>query len=351
MHQYPIFISDLLSAAYTIVYFGIFFVRKYQGYITSDMYRRSYFPFFDYRFIIMGLMDATGQILGIYAARDISGYLITLLPQGIIPMTMITCIILLGTRYNLGQVIGASVLISGIAIMLIPDFIHRTSSGAWYWALIYFISSLPNAISFTLKEMVFAQYPGDKMDIFVVNSFDSIWQLVFTVGFLPFLGLGVVKFDDMGDYIHDGFKCLVGMPHHECDGMPWPTVIYISVNLTWNICILLLVKYGGAVLTFIALAVILPLSNLLFMVDWPLIHSEAFNKYNIGSLVVVLLGLFIYRYFSVSKKPQNNEALDLEVRKSLVESEDTAPPGTYFDPHSGNFREVTRETSINASSI
>jgi hypothetical protein len=34
-----------------------------------------------WKFVIMGLCDALGYVLGIFAARKITGYLLTLLPQ------------------------------------------------------------------------------------------------------------------------------------------------------------------------------------------------------------------------------------------------------------------------------
>src|SRR3954467_15581516 len=114
------------------------------------------------------------------------------------------------------------------------------------------------------------------MDIFVVNSMDSLFQLMFTLLFLPLIavpGFGAIKFSDFGSYINEGFHCLVGISLNEkessCDGMPYATIIYVCVNLSWNISILLLVKKGGAVLTFISLAVSLPIANLAFIADWP----------------------------------------------------------------------------------
>jgi len=109
------------------MYFSIFAVRYCMGIITRDMVIGPKFPYIDYRFIIMGLMvslfllmslfiqllvplpsqDATRQVISIYCAGELSGFLITLLGQGVLPMTMIVAFILLKTRYSWGQLAGA----------------------------------------------------------------------------------------------------------------------------------------------------------------------------------------------------------------------------------------------------
>ena len=115
-------------------------MRYCRGIITKDMVIKRTFPWIDYKFVIMGLMvslsvflksvdlfalqDATGQILGIYAAREISGFFLTLLSQGQIPMTMIITFVLLKARYNLAQIAGVFILITGVIVTLIPDMVN-----------------------------------------------------------------------------------------------------------------------------------------------------------------------------------------------------------------------------------
>jgi len=175
--------------------------------------------------------------------------------------------------------------------------------------------------------MVFENRPD--MDIFVVNSMDSLFQLMFTLLFLPLVavpGFGAIEFSDFGSYINEGAHCLVGISLDKskstCDGMPWATMIYVCVNLSWNISILLLVKKGGAVLTFIALAVSLPMANLAFILDWPLLPGSGFTipegPLDLVALVVVLTGLTIYRIFAIiQKKRLEREKAEKERLKAL----------------------------------
>eukprot|EP01088_Endostelium_zonatum_P015605 TRINITY_DN3915_c0_g1_i1.p1 TRINITY_DN3915_c0_g1~~TRINITY_DN3915_c0_g1_i1.p1 ORF type:complete len:477 (+),score=65.54 TRINITY_DN3915_c0_g1_i1:158-1588(+) len=312
MHHYPLLISDVLSLTYAVVYLGVFFFKRFALHtITPEMYRP-----FNWRFVAIGLCDATGQVLGIFSASHISGYLTTLLPQGMIPMTMVLCFILLRQRYNLGQVLGALLIIAGAIIVIVPEF-KSGASATVYWAIIFFFSTLPSALSFTLKEVIFRQ---KETDIFVVNSLSAIFQLIATALYLPIVLIPGVNslhltFHNLPQYVSDGFQCFAGHKvelhnasseeHNSnsevdsCHGMPYATLIYVTVNLSWNITILLLVKQGGAVLTFIALAVIVPLSNLAFLIKWPLLGAAKFNGWDILALGVILVGLVIYRIFSV----------------------------------------------------
>ena len=184
------------------------------------------------------------------------------------------------------------------------------------------------------------------MDIFVVNSMDSLFQMIFTLLFLPLIaipGFGAIEFSDFGSYISNGAHCLIGISktsESSCDGMPWATMIYICVNLSWNISILLLVKKGGAVLTFISLAVSLPIANLAFIFDWPLLPGSGWQvpevPLDIVALFTVLLGLTIYRVFSILQKRRLDREKEEQERlkaleKGSIQDVETAEAGKRND--------------------
>jgi len=163
------------------------------------------------------------------------------------------------------------------------------------------VSVVPNAISFVLKESVFHDMP--KMDIFIVNSMDSIFQLIFTLALFPIVmipGFGGVPFNQLFEFITQSSYCFAGQnivyPYADsCKGEPYLTLFYVAINLTWNISLLLLLKKGGAVLTFIAAAVSLPIAHLAFAFNWPLLGSSPIQLTDIFALLAVLAGLVVYR--------------------------------------------------------
>jgi len=307
MGNYPTFISWFITVSYCLLYWSILLIRRYQGYITNEMIN---YPKI-WKFVLMGLMDALGYVLGIFGARAISGYLLTLLPQIIIPTTMLISMFpWVGARYNLLQVFGALLLISGEIISLVPDFKSGTHATI-YWAIVYMVSVVPNAISFVLKESVFHDMP--KMDIFIVNSMDSIFQLIFTLALFPIVmipGFGGIPFDQLFVFIQQSSYCFAGQnivyPYQDtCLGEPYLTLLYVVINLTWNICLLLLLKQGGAVLTFIAAAVSLPIAHLAFAINWPLLGSSSIALTDIFALLAVLAGLIVYRSAQVLRDWRN----------------------------------------------
>jgi len=174
------------------------------------------------------------------------------------------------------------------------------------------ISTLPNAISFTLKELVFMKKKD--LDIFVVNSHTSLFQLVLWPIFVPL----TLLFKQTGSqplliYVKHGFECFVGMTPddhstQDCSSYPWPYVIYISINLLFNIVLLVLLKRASALLGFMAIKAILPLSVLLFYFKWPLIGPTSLNLFVVGGLIVILFGLGLFRYTTITKKRYPTES-------------------------------------------
>lgn len=79
--------------------------------------------------------------------------------------------------------------------------------------------------------------------------------------------------------------------------------------MAWNICLLRLLKIGGAFYTFIAGAAALPLAESMFNVSWPLLPAAPFSWWQIGGLAVILGGLILYRYATVVRERREKALL------------------------------------------
>ena len=69
------------------------------------------------------------------------------------------------------------------------------------------------------------------------------------------------------------------------------------MNILYNICFLMSIKYGGTLLTFITNTVTFPLSTLLFTcgISWPLLGSSVrLNGWILAGLIVEVTGIFWY---------------------------------------------------------
>lgn len=184
---------------------------------------------------------------------------------------------------------------------------ESSSVGHLGYATIAFFGTAPNALSFTLKELVFQK--RRKLDIFVVNSTSSLFGLILWPAFLPL----TLLFDQtngmpFGKYMLDGFYCFIGRYENnanskfDCSSMPYPWLVYMAFNLVYNIALLLLLKKASALQAFMAVKAILPVSFLLFYFKWPLIDSSPINVFIIVGLVLVIAGLIMYRLSTISKE-------------------------------------------------
>jgi hypothetical protein len=64
----------------------------------------------------------------------------------------------------------------------------------------------------------------------------------------------------------------------------------------------MLLKLASALLGFMVIKAILPISVILFYFKWPLIQPETFSGYILGGLIIILTGLFLFRYTTVLKE-------------------------------------------------
>lgn len=219
---------------------------------------------------------------------------------------MICAILLLGTRYTYWQVWGASVILGGTMICLFANGWESSTVGHLGYATIAFFGTAPNALSFTLKELVFQK--RRKLDIFVVNSTSSLFGLLLWPIFLPLtLLFGQTNGMPFGKYMLDGLYCFVGKyemtsSKFDCTSMPYPWLVYMAFNLAYNVALLLLLKKASALQAFMAVKAILPVSFLLFYFKWPLIDSSPINAFIIVGLITVIAGLIMYRLSTISKE-------------------------------------------------
>jgi hypothetical protein len=100
--------------------------------------------------------------------------------------------------------------------------------------------------------------------------------------------------------------------------------MYICINLTWNICLLLLLKRGGAFYMFIAITASLPIAENLFSVDWPLLPATPFSWYHIGGLIVILFGIICYRIVTMRKEKREKAEAEQRLASSGLNAD--APP-------------------------
>jgi hypothetical protein len=161
-----------------------------------------------------------------------------------------------------------------------------------------------------LKEAVFIdgaeRLKGMRPDIFVVNSFGSGFQAFFVFLLLPFLSnLRGIKFAELPGYVNGGAECFlnVGESPIDCGGAPFLPLLFIVVNMAFNISLLNLVKMSSALVASLTSTSAVPISIYILSLPLPYIPhgAELSTSFVIGA-VVMLMGLILYNLPHSSSK-------------------------------------------------
>lgn len=248
-------------------------------------------------------------------------------------------------HYRWTHLVGAALIIGGIVTALVPQLIDPSKGGqtAPGYAIMFFLAVIPTAISNVYKEIAFK---GTDLDIFLVNAWVATFQ--FIIGF-PLLPISVLPEKNPlaslkalpGEFL-DGFLCFFGQgPDGDLCVQRLVMVhilVYLAINVFYNIFILAILKYGSATLLQISSALLLPLANITFTIkgimnEFPNYTPEAWvqsppvppdyvprppgtlptptenppqlnvyysslSPYDIGGLVIILVGIIFYRALS-----------------------------------------------------
>jgi len=333
MERYPLFLTILQTFNYVIVYGIILAFRIEHNHdtsnandrdrpVTKEMLQIRKMPF-----LWIGLWDSLGDLLGNSAIGKLPGYQPPLLAKLNIVFTALFSRALLGERYNQQQIFSMGVVICGSIVTLIPlvwDAILTSNSGSngeddgigddnssnplssLFYVAVYISSVAPTALGFVLKEQVFREYERSfDLDIFVVNTYTAIGGLLCqALFFVPLAGLSGVPYSEISQYMGKGYHCFTNDFHNDsieyddaCRGSPLAPVLYLAVNILYNIYFLMSIKHGGTLLTFITNTVTFPLSTLLFTcgIAWPLLGSSSrLNGWIVVGLLVEITGILWY---------------------------------------------------------
>jgi len=264
-----------------------------------------------------GLMDGMGTFLSSVAAASVPGSDQTLLNQTLIPVTIVAAMIFLRARYSKGEILGAMIILGGAALTIVPSVLDASQGSLkWYAALVYFSSNIPMAFSAVYKEWAFK---NETVNVFYLTFYVSVYQFLISFLFMPVLGLpgfGGIAFDEIPKSLWEGLRCYAGYNTFATDNctdlrpLLWLSS-YSFVNFFYNVIGLFLTKVGSAVLSSVAYAIRLPVTNIIFAIC-PIMGSqcEPFNGFSVAGLVVVVLGFALYSY-SMRQSQARQELLEV----------------------------------------
>ncbi|KAK4355000.1 hypothetical protein RND71_027194 [Anisodus tanguticus] len=311
LKNYPFFLAQLATFGYVLVYFSILYLRYHAGKVTDEMLSLPKFPF-----VAVGLLEALAAASGMAAGAILSGATIPILSQSFLVWQLLLSFIFLGRRYSLNQLFGCFLVAVGVIVTVASG----SSAGSLmeagvFWSLLMIVSFLFQAADTVLKEVIFLdaarRLKGGTVDLFVVNSYGSAFQAVFICLLLPFLSkLWGVPFIQLPNYLRDGAACFlnIGTLSGGCDGAPLLPLLFIIVNMGFNISLLHLLKISSAVVSCLASTVSVPMSVFLFTLPLPYLGvASSLPPGFIAGAIILVLGMLVYTWRPSSSRLKNQE--------------------------------------------
>lgn len=258
----------------------------------------------------MGLLDSLAGIMGVFAVNYITNSsIIVLVQQSAIPISMVISSVSLGARYTTNQYVGAAVVILGIIAVLVPSFFSTTAAVPGEapqlpWIALLILACIPMCLSSVYKEKALGEVD---IDVIYLNGWVAVFQVIAAIPLcFPSAFVTGLAMDEIWPNMYDGFLCWFGIDSisqasgnlvvDDCAMSPFYVNIYIAFNVVFNILIIVILKHGSANIMWMASTVIVPLSNVVFSLNFMPNHTTLRAADWVG-LVVIMTGLVIYRFF------------------------------------------------------
>ncbi|KAK1670056.1 hypothetical protein QYE76_058215 [Lolium multiflorum] len=306
LRQYPFFLAQFATFGYVVVYFSILYLRYQAGTVTDEMLSLPQKPF-----ILVGLLEALAAAAGMASGAVLSGASIPILSQTYLVFQLLLSAIFLKRRYRVNEITGCFLVTVGVVITVASGSGAGASlqSTGILWPLLMILSFFLQAADTVLKEIIFIDaaknLKGGSVDLFVVNSYGSAYQAIFMCLLLPFLSkLWGIPFHLLPTYIRDGAACFLNMGSLSsgCDGAPLLPLLFVLVNMGFNISLLHLLKISSAVVSCLASTFSVPLSIYAFTLPLPYIGvASTLPPGFVAGAVVLIAGLLMYSL----PQPQN----------------------------------------------
>ncbi|XP_017983859.1 PREDICTED: protein CLT1, chloroplastic isoform X2 [Theobroma cacao] len=291
LKHYPFFLAQLATFGYVLVYFSILYLRYHAGIVTDEMLSMPKAPF-----LAVGLLEALAAATGMAAGAILSGASIPILSQTFLVWQILLSIIFLGRRYRVNQLVGCFLVAVGVIITVASGSGSGFSlkEAGIFWSLLMIVSFLLQAADTVLKEC-------GSVDLFVVNSYGSAFQALFICLLLPFLSkLWGIPFSQLPNYLKDGAACFLnisGTISSGCDGAPLLPLLFVIVNMGFNISLLHLLKISSAVVSSLASTFSVPISVYVFTLPLPYLGvASSLPTGFVAGAVVLVLGLLVYAW-------------------------------------------------------
>jgi hypothetical protein len=258
------------------------------------------------------VFDVANNITGLLAQPYLTTLMMSLMDQATTPFTVVCSFAMLGTRYTLLETTSVLMLICAAVSGAYVASQDSTGSNSGFWAVEAALTTSFAAVSFVLKEKAFnqygesrkdvlldvetmqrtqtlEQYPNSTLDIFVVSLIVSAGGALTGVP-VALVSRYLTTAGSPVEAMREGFGCLL----HCKDALPM-YILYTVINFMFNFCLLALTGQGSALLSFLSLKLVVPLTALCSAFPWPLIGSVSVSNKQWMILIIMLSALGGFR--------------------------------------------------------
>lgn len=275
LSRYPLFLAQFSTVTYVVAYSSILLMRYRAGIVTKEMLAVP-----KGKFVLIGALEALGIAMGTASAAILPGATIPVLAQVFLVWQLLLSSTILRKRYSFGQIGGCLLVIAGVVVVVASGsggvVAGTLQQSGYFWPLVMIGSTFFFAAATILKELLFQdgaqKLKGGNLDLFVVNTFGSLFQTLFVSMILPvvFNARGV-PFHQIPHSLKEGYVCFVniGSQVSGCEGAPLVPLLYVVVNMAFNIFSLSLLKHYSAIVSSLCVTLSIPLSIWAFTLPWP----------------------------------------------------------------------------------
>jgi drug/metabolite transporter (DMT)-like permease len=315
MHNYPLFNNILSVFIYVPICFAYIIPQLWCG--KSITKEQQEIP--KYKFAVMGGYDSFAGIMQTFAINYISNAsMIVLVQQSAIPISMLISKYALNSTYTHMQYVGSSIVLLGIVVVLIPNFLQPASTAETtssmnesdpmvqlMWLGVLVVSCVPMCLSSVYKEKALGEVD---IDITYLNGWVAIFQFLIALPLcVPLSEVQHIPMNEIAPHMYNGFKCWMGVnsitvesnpsnsPLDDCSSAPLYVNLYLFFNVVYNFLIVIILKLGSANILYMSSTVIVPLSNVVFSLKF-IPGNQPLRTWDIIGLLVIMLGLVIYRF-------------------------------------------------------
>ncbi|KAH0895979.1 hypothetical protein HID58_045547 [Brassica napus] len=280
------------------------------GIVTKEMLSVPKIPF-----LIVGILESLALTSGMAAAANLSGPSTTVLSQTFLIWQILFSMIFLGRRYRINQILGCVLVAFGVIVSVASGSgaAHSFKDAGIFWSLLMVLSFMLQGADTVMKEIIFIdskkRLKGASLDLFVVNSYGSIFQVICIALLLPFLSkLWGIPFNQLPSYLRDGGACFlnIGAKTTGCEGAPLLPIMFVMMNMAYNISLLRLIKISSAVVSSLASTVSVPIAVYFFTLPLPYLGvASSLPTGFVAGTVILVLGMLLYAWTPSSQTPDS----------------------------------------------